>query len=605
MKKLFILLFSTALWAQNPNVAVSIDLKNVTDDKVKVTIEPKFTITTQTLEFFIPKIVPGTYSEYDFGKYIEGFKAYDKQGKPLKVAKYDENSYEIYDAQKIGKITYYVNDTFDIEDTHEIFSPGGTNILVDKNFLLNLHGFVGYFQDKGNVSYMVSVEHPAHLQPTTAMIDTDASAEKDVFTAKNYGDLVDHPIMYAESESISFQLDDLEVVISVYSPTGKVKATDILEAMKKMMTAQKKFLGPINSTKKYAILLYLSNAGKADAQEYGALEHNTSTTVVFPEMMPLEELTQQLIDVVSHEFFHTLTPLSVHSEEIQNFNFNSPKMSEHLWLYEGVTEYFANLFQVNQGLITEEDFYKRMAEKIQTSKNFDETMNFTFMSKNILTQPYKDAYYNVYLKGALIAMCIDIQMRESSNGTKGILHLMKALSDEYGSDKPFKDSELFVKITELSYPEIGTFLNTYVNGTTPIPYNDYFAKMGVTQATLDAPGNPFVKDMKTPTITIHPVSQEIMILPDLELNIFYKTLNLQAGDRILAINDVVYNLENIYDLIMISQSWKDGDAITVKYKRENKEYTTQGKIKLPTEKKEGYKATDITKKTLKESWLFK
>jgi predicted metalloprotease with PDZ domain len=31
-------------------------------------------------------------------------------------------------------------------------------------------------------------------------------------------------------------------------------------------------------------------------------------------------------------------------------------MSEHLWMYEGVTEYFANLFQINQGLITEEDF---------------------------------------------------------------------------------------------------------------------------------------------------------------------------------------------------------------------------------------------------------
>jgi predicted metalloprotease with PDZ domain len=25
-------------------------------------------------------------------------------------------------------------------------------------------------------------------------------------------------------------------------------------------------------------------------------------------------------------------------------------------MYEGVTEYFANLFQINQGLITEEDF---------------------------------------------------------------------------------------------------------------------------------------------------------------------------------------------------------------------------------------------------------
>jgi predicted metalloprotease with PDZ domain len=41
--------------------------------------------------------------------------------------------------------------------------------------------------------------------------------------------------------------------------------------------------------------------------------------------------------------------LSIHSKEIQDFDYNDPKMSEHLWMYEGVTEYFANLFQINQG----------------------------------------------------------------------------------------------------------------------------------------------------------------------------------------------------------------------------------------------------------------
>jgi predicted metalloprotease with PDZ domain len=47
---------------------------------------------------------------------------------------------------------------------------------------------------------------------------------------------------------------------------------------------------------------------------------------------------------VTHEFFHIVTPLSIHSKEIQDFDYND-KMSEHLWMYEGVTEYFANLFK--------------------------------------------------------------------------------------------------------------------------------------------------------------------------------------------------------------------------------------------------------------------
>jgi predicted metalloprotease with PDZ domain len=70
--------------------------------------------------------------------------------------------------------------------------------------------------------------------------------------------------------------------------------------------------------------------------------------------MPKEELVKSMMDVVSHEFFHIVTPLTIHSKEIQDFDYNDPKMSEHLWMYEGVTEYFANLFQINQGLIDEE-----------------------------------------------------------------------------------------------------------------------------------------------------------------------------------------------------------------------------------------------------------
>jgi predicted metalloprotease with PDZ domain len=43
-------------------------------------------------------------------------------------------------------------------------------------------------------------------------------------------------------------------------------------------------------------------------------------------------------------------------------------MSEHLWMYEGVTEYFANLFQINQGLITEDEFYIRISERLKEQK---------------------------------------------------------------------------------------------------------------------------------------------------------------------------------------------------------------------------------------------
>jgi predicted metalloprotease with PDZ domain len=340
-----------------------------------------------------------------------------------------------------------------------------------------------------------------------------------------------------------------------------------------------------------------------DAKGFGALEHPTSTTVVMPEMMGLEMLQEQLKDVVSHEFFHIVTPLTVHSNEIQYFDFNNPQMSEHLWMYEGVTEYFANLFQVNQGLIDEKAFFERMASKIAQSRQMNDTMSFTKMSKNVLNAPYKDQYVNVYQKGALIAMCIDILIRENSNGEKGILNLMQDLATEYGTKKAFKDEELFAKITQLTYPAVGAFLNTYVAGETAIPYEQFFAKMGVTEATIEVMGNPFLKDQSQPYITVDQTTKEIMILPEIELNVFFTTLGIKNNDKIIAINDKNYNLDNIYDMVMESMNWKEGDKITIKINREGKEQTVTGKIVMPKEKQEGYQATDNSKKTVRDAWL--
>jgi predicted metalloprotease with PDZ domain len=622
MKKITLALsFIASVWSFNANaqsktaktdeVTASIDLNNVKDDKVMVTVNaPK--ITTDKTIFHIPKTVPGTYSTDNYGKFIDDLKAVDSKGNVLATKKTDDNSWEISDAKKLAKVTYLVNDTYDVESTstettniggmNGIFSPAGTNIEAGKNFMLNMHGFVGYFENKMTTPYEITVNHPADLWGATSLTDEDASTTKDLFKYSRYFEVGDHPIMYSKPDYTTFTVDGMEILLAVYSPTGLIDAKTISPDIERMMKAQKAFLGPINTTKKYAILLYLSDVSKPDATGFGALEHNSATTVVFPETMPKDQLIPALIDTVSHEFFHIVTPLTIHAYQIQDFDYNNPKMSEHLWMYEGVTEYFANLFQVNQGLISEDDFFTRMATKIGNASRLNDTMPMTQMSANVLVEPYKSQYLNVYEKGALIGMCIDIIIREKSNGERGILDLMKKMSKEYGPTKAFKDDELFAKITSLTYPEVGDFLAKYVSGPTPIPYADYFAKMGVSKTTHKVPGNVFIKG-QTPYITIAPGTKDIMVIKNMELNDFMNAVGLKGGDIIKAINGKDYNLDNIYDMIMGSQSWKENDAIAVKIIRDGKEQTLNGQVKLSYEDAEGYIATDHSKNKLREAWL--
>ena len=616
MKKIFYALIiltsfcSHVIMAQSKSknqILVNVDLKNIINDKVTVTVTPpKFKENVVT--YHLPKTVPGTYSEDNYGKYIENFQAFDKKGNQILVSKTDLNSWTISNAKNVVKITYDVNDTFDVEKGTEfgqgdVFSPAGSNIDVGKNVMLNTHCFVGYFENYMSTTYKLDVAHNDTFWGATSMTDLDASNTNDVFVEKDYATLVENPIMYAKPDFTTFKIDDMDILIAVYSPNGLHTAESLTPEMKKMMTAQKNFLGSFNATKKYSVLIYLSDVRQPyDAKGYGALEHPTATTVVMPEILTNEELAKELKDVVSHEFFHIVTPLTIHSKEIQYFDYVNPQMSEHLWMYEGVTEYFANLFQINQGLISEDEFYKRMSEKIEHASVLNDTLSFTKMSANVLVKPYKDQYLNVYEKGALIGMCLDIIIREKSNGQRGILDLMKKLSLEYGINKPFEDKDLFAKITELTYPEVGTFLTTYVSGTTPIPYKNYFEIVGVTPSKEKVYGNSLI-DKSTPYITINQETQKIETLPEVAESEFFKTLGIHAGDAILAVNNVNYDANNVYDLIITSQTWKNDDTITVKIKRDGKEQVIKGKIVLPYEVVDGYEATDASKTKLRESWL--
>lgn len=601
----------TLVTADKAPIEVTIDLVNVVEDKVKVEINPG-AFTTDVVSFNIPKTVPGTYSTDNYGKYIEGLQAFDYSGKELVVVREGDNTWNISGGKGLDKISYLVNDTYDTESEQEdaVFSPSGTNILAGENFVLNLHGFVGYFKDLKEVTYVLNIKSPNSLLATTSLsrvIKAEANSNIDVFNASRYFEVIDNPILYTKPNSETFQINDITVTLSVYSPTGIYTAASLKERMEKMMKAQKTFLGEIDGTKKYSILLYLSKMGESDAGGFGALEHHTSTVVVLPEAMPKERLEETMVDVVSHEFFHIVTPLNVHSKEIQYFDFNAPKMSQHLWMYEGTTEYFANLFQVQQGLISEMEFYERIMGKVENSKSYDDTMSFTAMSKNILEEPYKENYANVYEKGALINMVLDLQLREWSSGEKGVLWLMKELSKKYGDSTPFEDDTLIDEIVGMTFPELRNFFDTHVIGDTPIDYGFYLAKVGLqTGATEQACGRFFL-NQEIPFIDVDPANNNaVFIREGISLSSFLNDLGVKGGDVIKRINGTNITLETIRPILQESITWSPETKLTMIVKRGEEEISLQGTAGAPVVVVESISLLDEATKAqnaLREAWM--
>jgi len=149
-----------------------------------------------------------------------------------------------------------------------------------------------------------------------------------------------------------------------------------------------------------------------------------------------------------------------------------------LWLYEGVTEYFAGNVQVKSGLISRESYLKILQQKLSIADRFKDDLPFTELSRDVLDK-YENQYYNVYMKGALIGLCLDIKLRSLSGGKYGLQQLISDLSMKYGKDHSFKDDELFHEIGVMTFPEIETFMNTYVGGSESLPLASLLEKVGV------------------------------------------------------------------------------------------------------------------------------
>ena len=591
-----------------------IDLNAVDNDQLVVSLNPG-SFPKGEVTFYMPSVIPGTYEYTDFGRFVSNFKAFDKNNQLIDVVKEGKNTWKIAEGKKLDRVSYVIDDTFDSPEGKKIYPMGGTKIEKDEVFLLNLHGFVGYFKGGKEWSYRVTIDSPADLVPFSSLESVSHTATQDVFLAGRYFNIIDDPILYTNDDSISFSLEDIEVNLAVYSPTGAHKAADFKETIETMMQAQKRFLGDANATKSYDILLLLMSM--EELQQFGgvqgALEHHTSTTVVFYEGIDTESLKEYLVDVVSHEFFHTLTPLNVHSEQIHYFNYNECIMSQHLWMYEGTTEYFANLFQVQQELIDENDFYGRMSDKISSAKRYDDTMPFTVMSTNIVEEPYQSNYQNVYYKGALINMCLDIIIREQSGGARGFLDVMQALAKKYGVDTPFTDDKLFDEIIAMTYPEVGDFIKTYIQGETPIPYTEFLEKAGVTISETDqelpsiimvAPQQPFIAPQPNEAGT-----RDLVVTG---LNNRLSEIGFQEGDLLRVFNGeeipalTQENMGALNNLFGTSFGWTADQEVTFEVERAGTPVTLSGTVGVAITPAKGISAMENAtpaQMALRNAWL--
>lgn len=509
-------------------------------------------LTDENKIFQFASTAPGTYQLMDIGRYVRSFKAFDEAGNELTAKQISTNQWEIDQPAKVKKINYTIAETWNTPvDKNMVYAMCGTSLEND-NVVINGQAVFGYFHGKQKDSIYIKLDYPNEWMAGTALKKNSTG----FYAAKDYDEVVDSPIMLGVLTKSTQLIENTTIDVYSYSKTGKITSEGLLTMLEDILNATSQFTNglPVDH---YTFLFHF------EKMTIGAWEHNYSSFYVFGEADITEQYAQQIKSIAAHEFYHVVTPLNIHSELVNNFNYEKPTMSQHLWLYEGTTEWAANILQLRDYIMTLDEFLREMKQKLSMNDYFDQTISLVDLS--LTSTEKQDQYPNIYQKGAIVATLLDIRLLELSKGTKGYREIINQLYKDYGANKPFNEKDFFNEFVKRTYPEIEDFINRYIKGTEKLPVEEYFAKLGIEyKENLGVDSSKIalgfglgVKDGKI-AVTSVTVPEEN---------------GVKADDFILKVNGEDVNLQNAQSKFSYLSKLKVGDtvALTVDRKSETKE----------------------------------
>ena len=560
LRLLILSLISFNIYPQENSFVYEVDFTNKNDAfNVTLTVPQ---LSENDAVFSFVSYAPGVHQPLDFGRFVKMFKVYDKAGKELLTNKISTNDFRILEPTKVSKIIYEIDDSFDMSAAyHPIYPMSGTGIN-DDYIILNTHGVFGYFKNLKNTPIKLKIKLEGTQKIGTALNVGDNG----YYEIESFYHLTDSPILIGNKLSYaSTIIDKIQVEAYVHSPSGEITAQMVLDQASDILNAAKNYIG-YSPVDRYTFLMYF--ASQKDAQEMpvlqsgGALEHSLSSTYALPDMPQYLPL---LKNIIAHEFMHILSPLHLHSEVIANFDYSNPvSEDQHVWLYEGVTEWVSYIMQVKSGIKTPQNYLNYLSEKANNSENYNAEYSLTRISGEWSTDEGNKQYGNIYQLGALTAAMLDIKLMQLSNGNKGLREVYLNLIKKYGKETPFDNATFFDTLVEMTYPEIADFIENHIKNNTPFDFENEMKSLGIKYYKK----RPNPDNLPTMGLTIRPDNNNQPTVMSFSSD--YLGNKVQIRDIITHINGTELNESTYQDLFESITKMKIGDKYQLEIIRNGK-----------------------------------
>ena len=160
-----------------------------------------------------------------------------------------------------------------------------------------------------------------------------------------------------------------------------------------------------------------------------------------------------------------------------------------LWLSEGVTEYYAHTILSRYGILPPSSFYRTIGQWAGIMKMMPDTAAAHKKSLEELSIDESDFHLDeaelFYIKGPLVALALDLEIRSKTENKYSLDSVMLALNALAKKKKFFKDEDLIKVVNKAAHTDVTDFYTKYIKGTEPLPLDRYLTMMGVSKKPAD------------------------------------------------------------------------------------------------------------------------
>ena len=328
---------------------------------------------------------------------------------------------------------------------------------------------------------------PPDWEAATAMAPA-ADGTPLAFDAAGYDDLFDHPVELGSFWRGSFSAGGVPHHIVVAGALPGFDGDRLLADARRICSAQIAFWhGDDGSAPPFGHYLFLLNAVD---DGYGGLEHRASTALIAARrdlprrgMDGIPDGYLTLLGLISHEYFHSWNVKRLKPADLATVDWQRENHTGLLWFFEGITSYYDELMLLRCGLIDAPRYLRLLAKTVNAvattpgrqvqsvaAASFDAWVKYYRPDENT-----PNATVSYYLKGALVALCFDLTLRQQGRSLDVVL---RGLWKRSGGG-PITEADIAEVLAQVAGRRLDAELQAWVHGTGELPVADLLATLGV------------------------------------------------------------------------------------------------------------------------------